>query len=116
MRSGVPRLVYHVREPVAVAQTGRDWQTVDGLVPHRRGQTPAGDTGDGLDGDRQTAAGMDDRQAEPAQGALAAGVFVERRDCVAQQQRGAALVGRARPELCDRNERLGPARCTVTAI
>lgn len=95
VRAGVPRLGRNVRGPVAVAQVGRDRQTVDGLVPGRCGQAAARGAADGLDRDRQAATGMDDRQAHAAQGAVAAGLLVERRDRSAQQQRGAAVAHRA---------------------
>lgn len=116
VRSGVSCMGRHVCGPIALAKSGRDWQTVDGLVLGWRGEEAARDAGDRLDGDRQTAAGVDDCQVEPAQGAFAAGVLMEWRDRAAQQQRGAALAGRARPELCDRHERLGLARRAVAAV
>lgn len=114
VRAGVPRLVRDVGGPVVMAQAGRDGQATDGVMPGGRGEATARGAADGLDGDRQAAAGVDDRQADPAQGAVAAGLFVERRDGAAQQQRGAAVADRARPQLRDRHDgRVAPGRAVA---
>jgi len=84
VRAGVPRLVGDVCGPVAVAQVRRDRQAADCVVPGGRGEATARGAADGLDGDRQAATGVDDSQVDPAQGAVAAGLFVERRDGAAQ--------------------------------
>lgn len=113
VRVGVPLLGRHDHGPIAVAQGGPDRQTVDGHVPDRRGQAAARCVADGLDRDRQAAAGVVDRQADPAQGAVAAGMLVERHQRAAQRQRGAAGAHLARPQLRDRHERLVSARRPV---
>lgn len=114
VRAGVPRLVRDVNGPVAVAQAGRDRQAADCVVPGGRGEATARGAADGLDGDRQAAAGVDDCQADSAQGAVAAGLFVERCDGTAEQQRGAAVTDRARPQLRDRHDgRVTPGRAVA---
>lgn len=114
VRAGVSRLVRNVDGPVAMAQARRDRQAADGVVLGGRGEATARSVADGLDGYRQAAARMDDSQADPSQGAVAAGLFLERRDRVAQQQRSAAVADRARPELRDRHDgRVAPGRAVA---
>lgn len=116
VRAGVPRLVCNVRGPVAVAQVGRDRQAANSVVLGWRGEAATRGTSDGLDGYRQTAAGMDDSQADTTQGSVVAGLLVERRDGAAQQQRGATVADRARPELRNGHDRrIAPGR-TVAAV
>jgi len=116
VRAGMPRLVCNVHGPVAVAQAGRDRQAADSVVLGWRGEAATRGASDGLDGNRQAAAGMDDRQADATKSSVASGLLVERRDGAAQQQRGAAVAGRARPELRDRHDRRFAPRCTIAAV
>lgn len=116
VRVGVPRLVHDVHGPVAVAQAGRDRQAADSVVFGWRGEAATRGASDGLDGNRQAAARVDDRQADTTQGSVAAGLLVERCDCATEQQCGAAVVDRARSELRDRHDGRFAPRRTVTAV
>ncbi len=94
-------------------ENGRDQQTLDGRLSGGHREAATGNADPGLDGDRETPAGVADRQTAADAGALAAGLLVERRGRAAHLQLSA--VDRARPELRHRHERLRPQGHSVAA-